>query len=99
MISVSILLFLSLTVIMAQQGAGLLSWFIASAAFGVLGYIALDWSAWGIAFFYAGLGITFALSLYTSWMKIISQFFYKNLAHFIPQLSDTEEQALKVGDA
>lgn len=99
MMILSVLLFLLLTAILVQHGLSFTTWLMVSGVYGLFAYITLSWSSELFISFYSFLLLCFGLSIYTGWTKWMSHFFYKNLGHFIPKLSDTEEQALKVGDA
>jgi acyl-CoA dehydrogenase len=99
MIVLSVFLFVAWTCVAVQQNLAYKNWLAGSALFGLIGLIFLKWGLVSTLAFYALLAGVFALGLQDSWKKYISQYFYKNLAHLIPKLSATEEQALKIGDA
>jgi acyl-CoA dehydrogenase len=99
MIFLCMVLFFAWTCVAVTLGCSLHKWFLGSAIFGLLGLFVFQWSWMSAGVFFASLGMAYVLSLQTGWRKKVSQIFYKNLSHFIPKLSPTEEQALQVGDA
>jgi acyl-CoA dehydrogenase len=99
MIVLSVLLFSIWTMIAVQQEVNFKKWLIGSGLFGMLAFAFFHWTFIGLVLFVIFLWGSLVLTKHTGWQKFISHAFYKNLGHFIPKLSDTEEQALKVGDA
>lgn len=99
MMVLSVCLFLAWTCISVQQNFAYKNWLAGSAIFGLIGLIFLKWGVVATVLFYTLLAVVFVLGKQDSWKKYLSQYFYKNLAHVIPKLSATEEQALKIGDA
>ena len=73
--------------------------FVGALLYGAMGFLIFKWSFLAVTIYTGALGLSYLLSIKTQWQFWLSKFFYKNLGHFIPKLSDTEEQALKSGDA
>lgn len=99
MIVFSILLFLIASAVAVQLDVQKNAWFMGALVYGVLAFVGLELSWKFLAGYYSFLAILYVLSIETNWKHWVSSFFYKNLGHFIPKLSPTEEQALKSGDA
>lgn len=74
-------------------------WLAGATAYGVFAYLSFGWSLWGLVLYMLCLTAGLMLYIERSWMQFISEIFFKKLGHFIPKLSETEEQALKFGDA
>jgi acyl-CoA dehydrogenase len=95
----SMLILLLATVISIQLDVQKNSWFFGALVYGIIAFWGFEWSWTFLIVYYSLIGIGYLLSIETRWTQWISHIFYKNLAHFIPKLSSTEEQALKSGDA
>ncbi|HBB52613.1 MAG TPA: acyl-CoA dehydrogenase [Legionellales bacterium] len=87
------------TIVSIQLDVQKNAWFMGAVVYGVIAFFGFDWSWKFSIVYYSLIGLAYLLSIETSWQKWVSRLFYKNLAHFIPKLSPTEEQALKSGDA
>jgi len=94
----SVFLFLAWTCIAVQQEFKPRSWLLGSCLLGIAGLALFDWTVLGAFEYFTILVAIVLLDMQTSWKNLVSQLFYKNLGHFIPKLSATEEQALKIGD-
>lgn len=99
MVGFSILLLFIWTMISVQQAINFRIWLVTTGGLGIFSFIFMGWSFIGLLIFFIFLWGSLVLAKHTGWQKWISTIFYKNLSHFIPKLSETEEQALKVGDA
>lgn len=99
MTAISLVLFVLASMVAVQMDVQKHAWFVGAVVYGVLAIFGFDWSWKLLGFYYLFLGVLYILSIETHWKRWVSYFFYKNLGHFIPKLSPTEEQALKSGDA
>lgn len=99
MTGLSIFLFVIASMIAVQMDVHKNAWFTGAVVYGLIAIFGFEWSWKILGVYYIFLGLLFVLSIETHWKKWVSSFFYKNLGHFIPKLSPTEEQALKSGDA
>lgn len=99
MFAFSILIILIVSMYCVAEGINFYFWLAGATAYGVFAYLSFDWSLSGLILYLLCLAGGLAIYIERSWMQLISQLFFRKLGNFIPKLSETEEEALKFGDA
>ena len=99
MFAFSLFLILIASMYCVAEGVSFYYWLAGATAYGVFAYLSFDWSLSGLILYLLCLAGGLAIYIERSWMQVVSQLFFKKLANFIPKLSETEEEALKFGDA
>ena len=95
----SLFILIIATIVSIQMDVQKNAWFVGALVYGALAFFGFEWSWSFLLTYYSLVAVAYVLSIDTKWKQWISKLFYKNLGHFIPKLSPTEEQALKSGDA
>ena len=99
MVLTSILIFIVASIVAMQMDVQKNQWLIGALMYGLVSFWGFDWP-WSLAVaYYTLIALFYLFSKYTHWTQWVSHLFYQNLAHFVPKLSPTEEQALQSGDA
>jgi len=94
----TICLFGFLSLVVVQQAWTFHSWLLSAVIYGLVMRWGFSWSDGACLGFFGFLAITAAMYWNRAWQQGLSRLVYHKLGHFIPKLSATEEQALKVGD-
>lgn len=96
---IGIFVLLMITAIAVHQDIPVKYGFLGAVFYAAFGYFIFGWSFSQCLIYESLLLLAAGLWIQSSWMQYVTHFFYKNLGHFIPKLSPTEEEALQVGDA